>query len=113
MPATFALQPRPYRLHGLVIPEAWLPRWTPDWLYNAATSKLSPDQVSGKIDDCAASNYRAGGGRISADEARSACAKDITAVVGINNREADGANLKTALVVGGFLLAGLFVMTRR
>lgn len=112
-PATYSLQPRPYRLHGIALSPALVPDWAPDWVYNAATSELRPSQVGGKVSDCAASNYRAGGGRITMDEARAACEKDINAVIGINNREADSANLKTAALVCGVLLTGLYLVTRR
>ncbi len=81
-----------------------------DWLYNAATGNLSPDQVTEKVSQCAADNYRAGGGRISMDEAKAQCGKDIRAVDDMNRQE----NPHTAMfVVGGLFLAGLFLVTRR
>jgi hypothetical protein len=84
-----------------------------DWWTNMTTGKLSTDQRVDAIDQCAADNYRAGGGRITMAEARQACAKDINAVVGINDREADHAHSMTALYVAGVFLAGLWIVTRR
>ncbi|PSH05146.1 MAG: hypothetical protein CXZ00_03035 [Acidobacteria bacterium] len=81
-----------------------------DWMYNASTGKLTDSQVNGKISECAASNYRAGGGRITMDEARAQCDADIRAVRKLNDRDADN---HTLLIVGGLFLAGLLMVTRR
>jgi hypothetical protein len=51
------------------------------WLYRAATGKPSVEQVTGITDKCAADNVRASAGRLTLDQARALCGRDINAVL--------------------------------
>jgi hypothetical protein len=91
-----------------------------DCAYSAVTGKLAASERMTVMNECAASNYRAGGGRITMDQARSQCAGDINAILRINDAEADAAqpwNPKTQiwpwLVGGALLFGGLYLIERR
>jgi hypothetical protein len=98
----------------LAVPSSWVPGWAPDWAYNAATAKLASGQVASAVEQCAGDTFRAGGGRITMEQAWAQCAGDTGAIVAINNRNVDleMAPVKV-LLVGAFLVGALYMMERR
>lgn len=91
--------------------------WIADKWDNAWTGMLTPDQKSDAIDQCAADNFRAGGGRITFEQARAQCAAPMQQVMAMNDQDAMAANHSrmslALLLAAGVTVTGIVIVSGR